>query len=137
MKYLMILLFLIASALLTFAQLEASISCVTCTSYTLTINNSSTSTLLSCPVGTVCGDSDNATSVCSATNECDRVVCDHYAVFPSSSSCRQYHVCRYIRGYGTFALSTYTCPGNSRFDSVINKCTLNTARCYNATASNG
>ncbi|KAG8261491.1 hypothetical protein J6590_070896 [Homalodisca vitripennis] len=118
------------------AQLNVTLNCLTCTTYSVSLGT--VNITMSCPVGTVCGiptaAASNAsasnttatptTSICSAANTCNNVVCDHYAVFPSTTSCQQYYVCRYRPSVAAYVLSTVTCPGASRFNASTGKCTL-------------
>lgn len=128
--------------------ITATLSCASCSTYVMTIG--STNYTYSCPTGTVCyvatssstssnsstSTTEASTGICASSNACDGTVCNRYAVWPSSSSCSQYHVCRYISGYSAYVVSTLTCPGSSQFDQLTNKCTLSSSvSCYNSTST--
>uniref|UniRef100_A0A1B6GNU1 Chitin-binding type-2 domain-containing protein n=1 Tax=Cuerna arida TaxID=1464854 RepID=A0A1B6GNU1_9HEMI len=145
-----VLLLLVCGVVGCQAQVNATLNCLTCTSYTVSLGT--VNITLSCPAGTVCGipaasnssatnttaASNTTTSICSAANTCNNVVCDHYAVFPSPTNCQQYYVCRYRPSLAAYALSTVTCPGASRFNVNTGKCTLSSSVvCSTTTSSAG
>ncbi|KAF4525059.1 hypothetical protein B566_EDAN001973 [Ephemera danica] len=107
----------------TFECNEYGFFCLNCTSFVLCpdVELPPSSEAQNCVPGFFCNQ--NSDLICDTTCVALEFECRVAGRFPDLRNCRRYYICTPNRATGGYFTNSYNCPGNSRFNPAIARCT--------------